>query len=66
MLIHTAPPTLKARAARGLTRRDELVGSRWGRQWLKSGGVIFLTLAITEAVAEAIYDHSFTGAKIGG
>ncbi len=38
----------------------------WGRQWPKSGGVIFLTLAITEAVARTIYDHSFTGAKIGG
>ena len=66
VLIQTALPTLKARAARRLTRRDELAAPDRVRQWLKSGGVIFLTLAITEAVADAIYDHSFTGVKIGG
>ena len=44
----------------------------WGRQWPKSicklcgQNVIRVTLVITEAVAEPIYDHSFTGAKIGG
>ena len=38
----------------------------WGRQWPKGGGVIFLTLKVFKAVARCIYDHSFTGAKIGG
>ena len=33
---------------------------------LKGGGVIFLTPMRFEAVAEPIYDHSFTGVKIGG
>ena len=66
VLIHTAPPTLKARAARGLTRQYELVALNRVRQWPKSGGVIFLTPMRSEAVARSIYDHSFTGAKIGG
>lgn len=72
------PPTLNELAARRLTRRDELVGSRWGRQWpcristlrdgvtAKSQNVIRVTLLIIEAVACSIYDHSFTGVKIGG
>jgi len=51
ILIRNAPPTLKARRARRLTRLDELVAPRWGRQWPKGGGVIFLTLGIIKAVA---------------
>ena len=44
----------------------------WGRQWPKSicklcgQNVIRVTLVRVKAVAEDIYDHSFTGVKIGG
>jgi hypothetical protein len=60
------PPTLKARWTRRLTRRDELAALDRVRQWPKSQNVIRVTLLIVEAVACSIYDHSFTGAKIGG
>jgi len=66
VLIHNDHPTLKKLRTHRLTRRYELVGLIWGRQWPKSGGVIFLTPMRFEAVAKTIYDHSFTGAKIGG
>lgn len=66
VLIHNDHPTLKNFRTHRLTRRDELAALIWGRQWPKSGGVIFLTPMRSEAVARTIYDHSFTGAKIGG
>ena len=66
VLIHNDHPTLKKLRTHRLTRQYELVGSRRGRQWPKGGGVIFLTLKVFKAVARCIYDHSFTGAKIGG
>ena len=45
------PPTLKARRAPRLTRRDELAALWRVRQWPKGGGVIFFTLGLNKAVA---------------